>query len=156
MFVCNFAKLILINKSYKISKDMKRVINFKVVMMVVLTMLVATSCKKDGDDENGGGGDFIEVNVNGNTIKKDSGLGAGEHQGMGIGYMFKTLIDRETADFDVSVDFLIGRDNYWQDNEGHIHVKIPPDLFGVKYEEEEAKKRFEKMKKQGSLTRKRK
>lgn len=34
--------------------------------------------------------------------------------------------------FDVSVDYLMGRDNYWQDTKGHINVKIPPDIFSDK------------------------
>jgi transcriptional regulator with XRE-family HTH domain len=33
--------------------------------------------------------------------------------------------------FDVSADYLMGRDNYWQDSEGHINVKIPPDIFDM-------------------------
>jgi len=31
--------------------------------------------------------------------------------------------------FDVSVDFLMGRDNYWQGKDGHIHAQIPPEFF---------------------------
>ena len=31
--------------------------------------------------------------------------------------------------FDVSVDFLMGRDNYWQDKDGHINAQIPPGFF---------------------------
>ena len=31
--------------------------------------------------------------------------------------------------FDVSVDFLMGRDNYWQDKDGHIYAQIPPEIF---------------------------
>ena len=31
--------------------------------------------------------------------------------------------------FDVSVDFLMGRDNYWKDSEGNINVKVPPDIL---------------------------
>ena len=31
--------------------------------------------------------------------------------------------------FDVSVDFLMGRDNYWQDKDGHINVKVPSEIF---------------------------
>ncbi|MCL2798621.1 MAG: helix-turn-helix transcriptional regulator [Firmicutes bacterium] len=31
--------------------------------------------------------------------------------------------------FEVSVDFLMGRDNYWQDKDGHIHAQIPPEIF---------------------------
>ena len=29
--------------------------------------------------------------------------------------------------FQVPTDYLLGRDQYWQDVEGHIHIKIPPD-----------------------------
>lgn len=31
--------------------------------------------------------------------------------------------------FGVSVDYLLGRDNYWQDADGNIKVKTPPDIF---------------------------
>lgn len=31
--------------------------------------------------------------------------------------------------FDVSTDYLLGRTNYWQDKDGHIHTKVPPDIF---------------------------
>ena len=33
--------------------------------------------------------------------------------------------------FDVSVDYLLGRTNYWHDNEGRIKVKIPPDILNL-------------------------
>ena len=33
--------------------------------------------------------------------------------------------------FDISVDYLMGRDNYWQDSEGHITVRIPPDILNM-------------------------
>lgn len=35
--------------------------------------------------------------------------------------------------FDVSVDYLMGRDNYWQDSEGHINVKVPPDILNMDF-----------------------
>ena len=31
--------------------------------------------------------------------------------------------------FDVSVDFLMGRDNYWKDSDGNINVKVPLDIL---------------------------
>ena len=51
--------------------------------------------------------------------------------------------------FDVSVDYLMGRDNYWQDKKGSINVKIPPNIFGTTDEElaemeRKAKEKFEK------------
>ena len=33
--------------------------------------------------------------------------------------------------FDVSVDYLMGRDNYWQDAEGNIRVKVPIDILNM-------------------------
>lgn len=33
--------------------------------------------------------------------------------------------------FDVSVDYLMGRDNYWQDSEGRINVKVPLDIINL-------------------------
>jgi len=33
--------------------------------------------------------------------------------------------------FEVSVDYLMGRDNYWQDREGHIHAKVPIDIINL-------------------------
>lgn len=39
--------------------------------------------------------------------------------------------------FDVSVDYLLGRVNYLLDAEGHITVKVPPDIFS-----DEEKKKF--------------
>ena len=33
--------------------------------------------------------------------------------------------------FDVSADYLLGRDNYWQDREGHIHAKVPLDIINL-------------------------
>lgn len=34
--------------------------------------------------------------------------------------------------FEVPTDYLLGRDKYWRDEEGHIVVKIPPDIFTQK------------------------
>ena len=34
--------------------------------------------------------------------------------------------------FDVPTDYLLGRDKYWRDDEGHIVVKIPPEIFTAK------------------------
>ena len=31
--------------------------------------------------------------------------------------------------FDVPTDYLLGRDKYWRNEDGHIVVKIPPDIF---------------------------
>ena len=33
--------------------------------------------------------------------------------------------------FDLSVDYLMGRDNYWQDSEGRINVRVPPDILNM-------------------------
>ena len=51
--------------------------------------------------------------------------------------------------FEVSVDYLIGRVNFWHDKEGHIVVKVPPDIFGTTDEElaemeRNAKEKWEK------------
>jgi transcriptional regulator with XRE-family HTH domain len=51
--------------------------------------------------------------------------------------------------FEVSVDYLIGRVNFWHDKEGHIVVKIPPNILGTTDEEmaemeRKAKAKFEK------------
>jgi transcriptional regulator with XRE-family HTH domain len=43
--------------------------------------------------------------------------------------------------FDISVDYLIGRDNYWQDSEGHINVKVPPDILSMEFKAKAAKDR---------------
>ena len=43
--------------------------------------------------------------------------------------------------FDVSADYLMGRDNYWQDSEGHIQVRIPPDILNMEKLSRLAKKR---------------
>jgi len=40
-----------------------------------------------------------------------------------------SVIQKIADFFDVSVDFLMGRDNYWQDKNGHINVRVPPDIF---------------------------
>ena len=34
--------------------------------------------------------------------------------------------------FEVPTDYLLGRDKYWRAEEGHIVVKIPPDIFTQK------------------------
>jgi transcriptional regulator with XRE-family HTH domain len=39
--------------------------------------------------------------------------------------------------FDVSADYLMGRDNYWKDSEGNINVRIPPEILDL-----EAQKRL--------------
>ena len=31
--------------------------------------------------------------------------------------------------FEVSLDYLVGRDNYWKDKDGNITAKIPPDIL---------------------------
>ena len=36
--------------------------------------------------------------------------------------------------FEVSVDYLIGRDNYWQDSEGNIRTNVPPDILNFDIE----------------------
>ena len=51
--------------------------------------------------------------------------------------------------FEVSVDYLLGRDNYWQDKEGRIVVKMPPNFLGTTDDEmaeieRKAKEKFEK------------
>lgn len=51
--------------------------------------------------------------------------------------------------FDVPTDYLLGRDKYWQDEEGHIVVKMPPNIFGTTNEEiaeieKKAKEQWEK------------
>lgn len=33
--------------------------------------------------------------------------------------------------FDVSLDYLTGRVNYWHDAEGRITVKVPPDILNL-------------------------
>lgn len=33
--------------------------------------------------------------------------------------------------FHVSVDYLLGRENYWQDSNGNIKVKVPADIFNL-------------------------
>lgn len=33
--------------------------------------------------------------------------------------------------FVVSVDYLLGRANHWVDSEGHIVVKMPPDILNL-------------------------
>lgn len=44
--------------------------------------------------------------------------------------------------FDVPTDYLLGRDKYWQDEEGHIVVKVPPDILSL----EEKKRLMDKRK----------
>ena len=51
--------------------------------------------------------------------------------------------------FEVSVDYLIGRVNFWHNKEGHIVVRIPPNILGTTDEEiaemeKRAKKKFER------------
>jgi len=51
--------------------------------------------------------------------------------------------------FEVPTDYLLGRDKFWHDENGHIVVKIPPNLFGTTNEEiaeieKQAKEKFEK------------
>ena len=51
--------------------------------------------------------------------------------------------------FEVPTDYLLGRDNYWQDKDGHIVVKMPPNFLGTTDEEyaemeRKAKEKFEK------------
>ena len=43
--------------------------------------------------------------------------------------------------FDVSVDYLMGRDSYWQDSEGRINVRIPPDILNLELQNRAKKKR---------------
>lgn len=31
--------------------------------------------------------------------------------------------------FEVPTDYLLGRDKYWHDVEGHIVVRVPPEIF---------------------------
>ena len=33
--------------------------------------------------------------------------------------------------FDVSLDYLTGRDAYWHDADGNIKVKVPPDILNL-------------------------
>ena len=51
--------------------------------------------------------------------------------------------------FEVSVDYLIGRVNFWHDKDGRIVVKTPPNIFGTTDEElaemeRKAKEKWEK------------
>ena len=51
--------------------------------------------------------------------------------------------------FEVSVDYLIGRVNFWHDKDGNIGVKMPPNILGTTDEEmaemeRKAKEKFEK------------
>ena len=51
--------------------------------------------------------------------------------------------------FDVSVDYLMGRDKFWRNKEGNIVVPIPPNIFGTSDEEmaemeRKAKEKWEK------------
>jgi len=51
--------------------------------------------------------------------------------------------------FEVSVDYLIGRVDFWHDKDGHIVVKTPPNIFGTTDEElaemeRKAKEKWEK------------
>ena len=39
--------------------------------------------------------------------------------------------------FERSVDYLLGRVNYWHDKEGRITVKVPPDILGLGTTDEE-------------------
>ena len=43
--------------------------------------------------------------------------------------------------FDVSVDYLMGRDNYWQDTAGNINARIPPDILNLELQKQSKKKR---------------
>ena len=33
--------------------------------------------------------------------------------------------------FNVPADYLLGRDNYWQDSDGYIRAKVPVDVFNL-------------------------
>ena len=33
--------------------------------------------------------------------------------------------------FEVPTDYLLGRDKYWFDKDGHLTVRIPPDIFNL-------------------------
>jgi transcriptional regulator with XRE-family HTH domain len=51
--------------------------------------------------------------------------------------------------FEVPTDYLLGRDNYWQDQDGHVNVKMPPNILGTTDKdlaemERKAKEKFEK------------
>ena len=43
--------------------------------------------------------------------------------------------------FEVSVDYLIGCDNYWQDVDGNIRTNIPPDIFNLDIEKLKKKRK---------------
>ena len=51
--------------------------------------------------------------------------------------------------FEVPTDYLLGRDKFWRDEDGHIVVKLPPNFLGTTDEEmaemeRKAKIKFEK------------
>ena len=37
--------------------------------------------------------------------------------------------------FEVSTDYLLGRDKYWVGDDGHMRVKVPPDIYNTDTEE---------------------
>jgi len=51
--------------------------------------------------------------------------------------------------FEVPTDYLLGRDRYWRNEDGHIVVKVPPNILGTTDEEiteieKRAKEKWEK------------
>ena len=46
-----------------------------------------------------------------------------------------SVINAIAGYFDVSVDYLMGRDNHWIDSKGHINVKIISDIYNLDIDE---------------------
>ena len=42
-----------------------------------------------------------------------------------------SVIQKIADFFDVSVDYLMGRDNYWQDSKGNIRARVPADILNL-------------------------